>query len=209
MEKQRARTQEEKGFRRLKLIESAKKLFSEHGYQGTKINMITADAGLSPAAFYLYFKSKLHLYRSLSIIGATILTEMIEKALKSRGLSGEDKVRAVAGAYFSFFRDEREFYDIISVLHLGQTEFFTNQELVPHLEEQSLALLELLQTILDEGVSSGELKVDDTWKTSAVLWGMMDGVLLMEVKKATDYVKVDIETMTDHFLSLMLISLKN
>ena len=42
--KQRARTEEEKGKRRLKILESARKLFSIHGYHRTTIEMITDDA---------------------------------------------------------------------------------------------------------------------------------------------------------------------
>ena len=55
--KQRARSDQEKLAKKEIILEAAKNLFSRYGYQGTTIEMITEEAGLSPAAFYLYFKN--------------------------------------------------------------------------------------------------------------------------------------------------------
>lgn len=208
MEKQRARTDAEKAFRRDKLLTSAKKLFSEHGFQGTKITMITADAGLSPAAFYLYFKNKVEIYRTLSIDGTNILEGMIREAVSSSAVSSEAKIEALAGAYFNFFKQKRAYYDIITVHHLGLKDFFTSMNLVPQLENQNLALLGILAAAIDEGIAAGEFRPVDTWKTAATLWAMMDGVLLMAVRRTTEYIRLDIDTLIAHYLHLCLSALR-
>lgn len=41
-----------------KLLKAAEKLFAEKGFQSTKVSEIVAHAGLTQAAFYLYFASK-------------------------------------------------------------------------------------------------------------------------------------------------------
>src|SRR6056297_2848694 len=115
MKKQRARSDSEKQYRKEKLQESAKKLFSHHGYRGTTIGMITDDAGLSPASFYLYFGSKLEMYRTLNNMGIDILQTMITDSLKAAPAGSGTKIRAIAGAYFRFFIQEREYYDITAV----------------------------------------------------------------------------------------------
>ena len=61
----RAGTIEDKKQRKQQLLEVAKRFFFEKGYQGTTIEMITAEVGLSPGAFYGYFKSKLEIYLTL------------------------------------------------------------------------------------------------------------------------------------------------
>lgn len=208
MEKLRARTDQEKEERKHKLLISAKKIFYEFGFQGTKITTITNDAGLSTAAFYLYFKSKVEVYRLLSIEGTKILTGMVQQALSNHLQTCEEKIGALAAAYIQFFTDEREYFDIITVHHLGHKDFFANMNLVTQLENMSLELLKTLSAIIQEGVAKGEFRPLDSWKTAVTLWGMMDGVLLMEVKKTTDYIGLDIKELTRHFLQLCLLSLK-
>lgn len=207
MQKQRARTEEEKEFRSQKIIESAKKLFSEKGFQGTKIGMITSDAGLSPAAFYLYFKNKFQVYRTISIIGTSILAEMIQSALSIEHDNSFDKIKALAGAYFNFYDQEREYYDIISVLHLGQKEFFKDNDLVPQLENQSLNLLKVLESIIQEGIKRKEFRKVDAWRTAVTLWGMMDGVLIMEIRGTTQYVELNISELISTFMDIVLSAL--
>ena len=208
MEKLRARTSAEKEVRRLKLLKSARTIFSENGFQGTKINMITEHAGLSPAAFYLYFKSKVEVYRLLSIDGTRILKDMISKALSSEKGDCVQLIKALSGAYFEFFLQEREYYEIISVHHLGQKVFFENMNLVPQLEALSLELLKILAEIIEEGIERKQLKKCDSWNTAVTLWGMMDGILLLEVRKTTGYTKTDINSLHSRFLELCLDALR-
>ena len=207
MEKQRARTNEEKALKRQKLLDSAKKMFSEFGFQGTTILMITKDAELSPAAFYLYFKSKVEIYRILSLEGTDILREMIQKALPAKSVNGAARIMVLVSAYFEFFQQERAYYDIITVHHLGQKDFFANMNLVDELEKQSMGLLKILAGILDDGNKTGEFRWVDPWKTAATLWGMMDGVLMMAIRKTTDYIDVSIDLLVEQYLDLCLASL--
>lgn len=51
-----------------RLMESAAELFAQKGYAATTVSQIVASAGLTQAAFYLYFKSK-----------EDILKELLEK----------------------------------------------------------------------------------------------------------------------------------
>lgn len=45
-----------------KIIEAAKRLFSEKGYNSTSINKIIEEANIATGTFYLYFDDKLSLY---------------------------------------------------------------------------------------------------------------------------------------------------
>lgn len=48
-----------------KLYEAAEDLFAQNGMQGTRVSDIVAKAGLTQAAFYLYFKSKEDLFQQM------------------------------------------------------------------------------------------------------------------------------------------------
>ena len=43
---------------REKLLSAAERLFAANGYHGTTVSQIVSEAGLTQAAYYLYFKSK-------------------------------------------------------------------------------------------------------------------------------------------------------
>ncbi|MDF2964515.1 MAG: TetR family transcriptional regulator [Paenibacillus sp.] len=48
------------------IIEAALKLFEEQGYHTTKVSDIVREAGVAQGTFYLYFKSKEDLFRSIA-----------------------------------------------------------------------------------------------------------------------------------------------
>jgi len=50
---------------RARLLEAAERLFAERGVKGTTVSAIVAEAGLTQAAFYLYFKSKEEMVEAL------------------------------------------------------------------------------------------------------------------------------------------------
>ncbi len=208
MNKLRARSRDEKLARREKLLASAKKYFSLHGYEATTIKMIAGDVSLTPGSFYQYFESKIEIYRTLSLMGMELLDEMISQSVSSPHKTGGDKIRAVAEAYYRFFSTEREYYDIIAVNHLGVREFFSNLKMVPVLEEGSKKLLSLLASVIREGIASGEFRRVDSWKTAVTLWGFIDGVLILEVKKSTGFVGIALEDLIEQTIGLVLAGLK-
>jgi len=60
--------------KKLKLIESAKKVFNDKGYHNTHIKNITDEAGISTGLFYKYFKDKNDIY--IEVIKLLIKKEM-------------------------------------------------------------------------------------------------------------------------------------
>lgn len=202
--KLRARSEEEKSEKRDVILAAARALFGRLGYAGTTIELITAEAGLSPAAFYRYFSGKLDIYRSLTALGADILEGMMAEAAAAPGLGAEGRLRAAAAAYLGFFRRHRDYYDIIAVLHLGQGEFFANLDMVPFLEARALSLLGLIEAILRQGMEEGSFRPVDERRTAAGLWGMMDGLLILEVKGSTGFIGASLEEVFGQALDLAI-----
>ena len=48
--------------RREKIVDSARRLFNRHGFDGVSVKQIMSGAGLTHGAFYSYFKDKSDLY---------------------------------------------------------------------------------------------------------------------------------------------------
>ncbi|MBW1767077.1 MAG: TetR/AcrR family transcriptional regulator, partial [Deltaproteobacteria bacterium] len=64
-----------------RIIESAKKLFAEQGYQKTTIIDISRQAGLSEAALYEYFQGKEDLLLTIPQLWVSELIEGLEEQL--------------------------------------------------------------------------------------------------------------------------------
>ena len=183
VKKTRARSTGEKEQKRNSLLNSALDLFTRHGYQGTSIEMITENAGVSTGTFYLYFKNKVEVYRILNTKGAEILQNLIEEAISWPGMTPLAQLTAVASAFFRFYSEYRGYYDILSVLNIGQMDFLKKKDMLEPLEKQTINLLKLIESILKKGIEVGELRQLDTWKATNALWGMMDGIILLEIRQ--------------------------
>lgn len=198
--KPRARTQAAKLAKRTQLLEAALRLFSEHGFAGTTVEMITAAVDLSPGAFYLYFQNKLEVYRTLNAQGIDILKEDIHQAISWPGLDALAKLSAVAAAYCRFYCEHKEYYQIMAILHLGQKAFFQDFEMVSLLEHKTIALLQIIAAIIEEGQASGAIRAVDGWKTAVAFWGMIDGIILLEERRNTAFVKLSLDELIKHMV---------
>ena len=64
-EKKRARSLEEKSFRRQQILDAASALFAEVGYEGFSVALLASKAGIVKGTLYLYFKTREELFLAL------------------------------------------------------------------------------------------------------------------------------------------------
>jgi AcrR family transcriptional regulator len=202
--KQRARSDEAKLIKKYMLLDSARILFSENGYQGTSVEMITEKTGVSTGTFYLYFKNKLEVYRTLNLMAIEKLEVLFTDALQKAGSDPRARIVAIAETYYHFYIEYHEYYDIMAIIHLGQKEFFRSFEMVSDLEEQTLALLRIMETVIKDGVARGDFAVKDTWKATAFLWGMIDGVMLLDERENTTMMNIELHDMVTAAVDITL-----
>ncbi|MCP4753990.1 MAG: TetR/AcrR family transcriptional regulator [Proteobacteria bacterium] len=184
----RARSEDAKDAKRNELLRSALELFTEYGFQRTSIGMITEKAGLSTGAFYLYFKGKVEVYRILNAEGNEILLRLLQDVLTWPGMTPLSQLSAMANAYYRFYTEHRGHYEISSIHNIGQKAFFQNEEMLEHLNQQAGRILKLVESVLQKGVEAGELKKTDTWQATKALWGMLDGMFIMEARESRDLI---------------------
>src|SRR4051794_36597959 len=92
----------EKEARRQQILEAARSVFFEKGFDSATIEEIAQRTELSKGAIYLYFPSKEELYFTLMHQGTQILYDMIAKA--SRGnLPADTLLRRLGHAYLDFY----------------------------------------------------------------------------------------------------------
>jgi AcrR family transcriptional regulator len=88
-----------------RLLQAAAAAFAEKGFHATKVSDIVAGAGLTQAAFYLYFDSKDAALEELAAGFRTELGRLIERGVQPAGLGPEQVLEAARtnlGALFRF-----------------------------------------------------------------------------------------------------------
>jgi len=156
-----------------RIIESAKRLFAEQGYQKTTIVDISRQAGLSEAALYEYFHGKEDLLLTIPDLWVSELIKGLEDQLF--GIKGAfNKLRKYL--WWNMRRIEQEPLDAkIVYLFLKTNANFMKTEVYSNVK----ILYSYLVDILEEGKTSGEMKPDlDTYVARNVFIGTMDHLVI-------------------------------
>jgi len=90
---------------RAKVLAAARKLFSEHGYQGATIRDIAAAAGMSTGAVFANFSDKTDLFRDIVSADLEQLIALMREGA-SRGKTVEDALLRLFMAGYGFYRDQ-------------------------------------------------------------------------------------------------------
>lgn len=136
------------------IINSAKKLFAEQGYQKTTIIDISKQAGLSEAALYEYFQGKEDLLLTIPQLWVSELLAGLEEQLF--GIKGAmNKLRKYL--WWNMRRIEQSPLDAkIVYLSLKTNANFLKTEVYANVK----TLYSYLIDIFEEGKASGEMKPD-------------------------------------------------
>ena len=167
---------------RVRIINSAKKLFAEQGYQKTTIVDISKQAGLSEAALYEYFQGKEDLLLTIPDLWVSELLKDLDEQLF--GIQGaENKLRKYLWWYLR--RVEQSPLDAkIVYLFLKTNANFINTEVYANVKK----LYSYLIDIFEEGLKTGEMKSDlDSRIARDIFVGTMDHIIIRWLLKDMSY----------------------
>jgi TetR/AcrR family fatty acid metabolism transcriptional regulator len=165
-----------------RIIESAKRLFAEQGYQKTTIVDISRQAGLSEAALYEYFQGKEDLLLTIPDLWVSELIAGLEDQLF--GIKGAfNKLRKYL--WWNMRRIEQEPLEAkIVYLFLKTNANFMKTEVYSNVK----ILYSYLLDIFEEGKKTGEMKADlDPYLARNVVVGTMDHLVTRWLLKERSY----------------------
>ena len=171
-----------KGHTRERIINSAKKLFAEQGYQKTTIVDISRQAGLSEAALYEYFQGKEALLLMIPDIWVSELVRDLDEQLF--GVEGAiNKLRKYLWWYMR--RVEQSPLDAkIVYLYLKTNANFLNTEVYSNVKSFYAYLVD----IFEEGRQTGEMKADlNPHAARDIFVGTMDHIISRWLLKDMSY----------------------
>ncbi len=161
------------------IIQTALKLFSQHGFYNTTIPDIAQQVGMSVGNFYNYFKSKDILAKELILYISEYLGKNIE-AINQEKVSTKEKIGKIVSMYFGMAKEHPEMIEYFLRIYLSNREVFGE-------ECQGIVCVSSFVTELmlffEDGVKCGELRDQDFFSAFGLFMGYLGGMVFLYGEK--------------------------
>jgi AcrR family transcriptional regulator len=156
------------------ILAAARELFFKVGPEGVTARKISAKAGCSPTAIYLYYRNIDDVLHHLRMEGHALLARyMIGHRKKASVLA---QIEAMGRAYFKFGIENPQFYDLMFLAKVSRNA--RRDEI-----RQEMLTLTSLRDAVVRGLENGEIRAGlEPTSTSNALWAQVHGVTSLAVQ---------------------------
>jgi AcrR family transcriptional regulator len=204
----RERKEREREKRRAGILEAAKTAFFTRGFQSATMDQVARAAELSKGTLYLYFSCKEELYVSILLEGLDKLIRRFRQAV-NRASGWEAKLRAVGEAFFRYYREEKNYFQILFFLHHGELSPKIPQDLFQECTRKGMEALSYLSGAVEEGMASGDVAPCDPMEAAVVAWGSITGILLLyEEEEHRQFIPMPLESVVKKGIDTLVAGFK-
>ncbi|GED02635.1 TetR/AcrR family transcriptional regulator [Bacillus atrophaeus] len=180
----------------MQIIDAAVEVIAENGYHQSQVSKIAKQAGVADGTIYLYFKNKEDILISLFKEKMGQFIERMEEEIKEKQ-TAKEKLALVITKHFSLLADDRHLA-IVTQLELRQSNLQLRQKINDILK----GYLNILESILTEGIESGEFKENlDIRLARQMVFGTIDETVTTWVMNDQKY---DLTSLADRVLDLLV-----
>ncbi len=155
-----------------RIIEVARRLFSQHGYLGVSMSDIAERVNITKAALYYHFAGKTEIYRQVLDEVFNRLNSLIAKALDEKTVS--ERLHKLVESYLDFGLTEK---NLIKALALKLSPL--DHEIHKHITRLRQQVSNAIRSLVEEmSVAKQSARKVDSRALTAMLIAMMDGVIL-------------------------------
>jgi AcrR family transcriptional regulator len=155
------------------ILDRAQELFAVHGYHGVSIRDIVQACGLSNAALYYHFGNKQNLYLEVLRAYVSTMVEQLQAASEGGGTCRQRLARA-ARAYARLIAESQSAIQVL----LRDLAQFDQEEIQQMLPDVGAQIPGVVATILEEGVTAGEIGAIDSQRVGPMLLGMINALVM-------------------------------
>jgi AcrR family transcriptional regulator len=159
-----------------KILQAAKELFMQKGFEETSIRNIAEKIEYSPTTIYLYFKDKDEIFYALHQEGFALLNQYF-RPLANVGDPFE-RLKAINKSYIHFALENGEFYDLMFIIN-SPIKSVSKQE--SDWEEGRRAFGFLVNTV-NECIQKGYFRGMNPEVLAFTLWSMVHGICSLEIR---------------------------
>jgi len=200
----------EKEARKQQILDAARDLFFQQGFDSTTIEEIAERTELSKGAIYLHFPSKEEIYITLMLEGSHILFEMMKESV-SADLPADTLIRRLGQSYFRFYREYTGYFRML-FLYLSSSEIQRKLtgDLFNRCEDVAKNRLNLVASIVQNGIDTGLFRACNPWEHALMTWTCMNGIILLGERGDDQALQLgtSVEKLHDLFVETMIASLK-
>lgn len=156
---------------RARVLEAARDLFLEHGFEATTVRMIAERAGLSPAGVFTTFSDKRDILHHVRMAQNAALREALAEAADRIDAPTADAVCALLRLAYA-----REWPHLPLVIAYIGASYGWSAETEAAMQADHRELFDALRRMIDRGRTSGELHESvDPAVTVELLYGVYQG----------------------------------
>lgn len=155
------------------IIESALKLFSTKGFEGTSVREIAADAGVNVAMINYYFGSKDKLFESVVEYRASVLQGIFAELISNKELTAIEKIDIVIDQTIERKFSNSEFHHL---LH-RELSLEHRPQLRNAISDILLKNMNAVKKIIQNGIKDGVFKPVDIELTLTTILGTIHYLL--------------------------------
>jgi len=176
-----ARRERERAETRGKILESARRMFVQKGYEGTTMRAIAATIGYTPTAIYHHFKDKDALVAELAGLDFRALAQ----ALQQTGTVGDpvERLERIGAAYVEFGLSHPMQYQFLFMTRRPKSGA---QEAMPR--DPGEDAYGFLRQTCAAVIATGRLRPEfgDPDELAQMCWGSLHGLVALTVAKGDD-----------------------
>lgn len=157
--------------RRLKILNSAKQVFSLFGYKGTTVDQIAKTAGISKGAIYLFFETKEDILKAIVHNVNEEMSKIINDAMESEGTFHDKLHRTIYGC-LQFRKD----HVLLSKLEQEAAQYATEAS-KNALEDFTCEFMSFIAQWLEKAEQANLIKVSNKELTAFLLCRMYEALV--------------------------------
>lgn len=181
----------ENGDLRRRILDTARHLLVQEGYQALSMRKIADAIGYSATSIYLYFDSKDALLHALIHEGMMQLRDQLRQTAAQHPESAVRRLRALCRCFVEFGLDNPEYYEIMFQLRPERMERYP-----PEKYREARQNLDFFARALEQGVDDGIFEVPDVQVSASTVWASLHGTISLLLADRID-VRIDPETFID------------
>ena len=175
------RRERERGETRRKILDAARRMFVQQGYEGTTMRAIAAKIGYTPTAIYHHFKDKDALVAELSALDFRALTQALQR------------VSSIADPVVRFDKMGEEYVEF-GLTHPMQYQFMfmtrrpQNGALDVTRGDPGAQCYDFLRQTCSDVIATGRLRpqFSDADELAQIAWGSLHGLVALQVTRNDD-----------------------
>lgn len=132
------RKQREKQEMRIRILDAARKIFLEKGYESTSMRNIASEINYSAGTIYFHFKDKSEIFHELHKEGFRLL--LIQLKVLDNVSDPFERLKAVGRVFIKFAQDNKDYYNLMFLVEESprtpeEGGFQIAKEAINHLQE--------------------------------------------------------------------------